>query len=129
MSVLGAMALAGLLSLQPSVRAEDAVVGTNGVAAAHGPRGDRIAKLNTELGLTDEQKAKVKPVFAANAEKMKALRDDKSLTREQKQEKFRALGEDLSAQIKPILTPEQLVKWQTMREAHRGPGPQHGAGK
>ena len=127
MSVMCAMALAGLLSLQPSVRAAGAGAGgTNSVAGIHG---DRMAKLTSELSLTDEQQAKLKPIFAANDEKMKALRDDASLSREQKREKFRALREEIVAQVKPILTAEQLAKWQAMREARRGQGQPPGAGK
>ena len=48
-SVLGAMALAGLLSLQPSVRAADAVAGTNGVTGTRGERmRERMAKVASE---------------------------------------------------------------------------------
>ena len=129
-SVLGAMALAGLLSLQPSVRAADAVVGTNGVTGVRGERmREHMAKVASELGLTDEQKAKLKPIFAAEGAKMKALRDDASLSREQKREKFRTIREEIAAQVKPILTAEQLAKWQAMRAARRSQGQQPGAGK
>ena len=126
MSVMCAMALAGLLSLQPSVRAAGEGAGTNNVTGTHG---DRMAKLTSELSLTDEQQAKLKPIFAANDEKMKALRDDASLSREQKREKFRAIREEIAAQVKPILTAEQLAKWQAMRAARRNQGQQSGADK
>jgi Spy/CpxP family protein refolding chaperone len=68
-----------------------------------------------EWNLTDEQKAKLKAALQPQAEKFRALREDKSLTPQERMEKFKAMREELSPQIKEVLTPEQYEKWEKSR--------------
>ena len=116
-----AFALAGMLSLQPMARAAE----TSAAAQpAQDERGaairERMQAVAKELGLTDEQKQQLKPILQAEAEKLKALRDDQSLTRPEKLEKLKILREELLPQLKEILTPEQLAKWQKLRQERLG---------
>jgi Spy/CpxP family protein refolding chaperone len=115
--LFAAFALAGMLSLQPMARAAE----TSAAAQpAQDERGaairERMQAVAKELGLTDEQKQQLKPILQAEAEKMKALRDDQSLSRPEKLEKLKAIREELLPQLKEILTPEQLTKWQKLRQ-------------
>lgn len=111
--LLTALLLAGALSLQPVVRAEDA-------KPAAGERiRERMQEVAKELNLTDEQKEKLKPIFQSQAEKVKELRADTNLTREQKIEKLKAIREEIAPKVKEILTPAQFEKWQKMREEFR----------
>jgi Spy/CpxP family protein refolding chaperone len=124
--LLAAFALAGLPNFQPTARAAE-------TSAAAQPAQDergaairaRMQEVAKELGLTDTQKEQLKPVLQAEFAKMKALHDDQSLTRPEKLEKFKAIRAELLPQVKAILTPEQLAKWQKLREerpAKAGPG-------
>ena len=69
-----------------------------------------------ELKLTDDQKPKVESIFQDEAQKMKALRQDTKLSKQDKQAKLKSIREDTNAKVKPVLTAEQLVKWNKMRE-------------
>ena len=77
---------------------------------------DRMQQIAQELNLTADQKTQLKPIFKKEADKLKALRDDTSLTREQRQEKVKAIREELRKEVKPVLTAEQAEKWQKMRQ-------------
>jgi Spy/CpxP family protein refolding chaperone len=119
--LLGVLTLAGVVGLSPTVRAAEssatAQPAQNERRAAIRGRMQAVAK---ELGLTDEQKQKLKPIIQGQWEKMRALRDDQSLARPAKFEKFKALREEMAAQMKGVLTPDQLAKWQNIRQERRG---------
>ncbi|MEN9840601.1 MAG: hypothetical protein RL376_401 [Verrucomicrobiota bacterium] len=87
-----------------------------------GERGDRLEKMREHLGLTDEQVAKLKPIFAAEFEEMKAKREElgKDATRDERRAAMEALRDKYQPQIDAVLTAEQKAKVEKMRE--RGPG-------
>jgi hypothetical protein len=76
---------------------------------------DRMQQIAQELNLTEDQKTQLKPLFKKEGEKLKVLRDDASLTREQRQEKVKAIREEFKKEVKPVLTAEQWEKWEKMR--------------
>jgi Spy/CpxP family protein refolding chaperone len=78
------------------------------------------ANLQKELNLTEEQQAKVKEIRNGFRSKAEALRNDQSLTQEQKQTQFRTLMQQQQEQLKTVLTPEQQEKWQQLRKERRG---------
>ena len=119
--LFAAFALTSILSLQPMARAAETP--TAAQPAKEGPGAairERMQAVAKELGLTDEQKQQLKPILQTEAEKLKALRDDQSLTRPEKLEKLKTLREELLPQLKEILTPEQLAKWQKLRQERQG---------
>jgi Spy/CpxP family protein refolding chaperone len=131
--LLAAFALAGFPNLQPTARAEETSAAAQPASAAAQPAQDergaairaRMQEVAKELGLTDTQKEQLKPILQAEFAKMKALHDDQSLTRPEKLEKLKAIHAELLPQVKEILTPEQLTKWQKIRQerqAKAGPG-------
>jgi hypothetical protein len=73
-----------------------------------------MAQLKEKLGLTDEQVAKMKPIMAEEGPKLRALRDDKSLSREARQAAFEQSFEKIAAE----LTPSQREQ---LREEMRAP--------
>jgi Spy/CpxP family protein refolding chaperone len=91
----------------------------------------RAERLKTELGLTDEQTAKIKAIYekdqAKNAEELKKLREDTTLSREEKGKKMREIFAATAEEIKPILTPEQQTKWKEAQEKRRAEGGRPGA--
>ena len=105
-------AIAGALTFQPLARAADAggsakPAGGERVAAVR----DRMAETAKELNLTDEQKEKLQTVIRGPMEKLRELRQDTSLSAEDKKEKLRTLREGITAEVKKVLTPEQFEKW------------------
>ncbi len=50
-----------------------------------------LQMLSEKLNLTEDQKVKLKPIFQEQAQQMKALHDDSSLTPEQKAAKKKAI--------------------------------------
>ncbi len=73
---------------------------------------DRMAE---HLGLTPEQQAKVQAIHQAERTQAEAIRNDASLSREQKQEKRKALRESTVQQVDGVLTPAQAAKAREMR--------------
>jgi Spy/CpxP family protein refolding chaperone len=69
--------------------------------------GDRM---KTTLGLTDEQSAKLQKSRAENGEKMKTIRESKSLSDEQKKEQMKEMMKKQKETMKSILTEEQMKK-------------------
>jgi Spy/CpxP family protein refolding chaperone len=79
---------------------------------------ERAQRMKTRLGLSDEQTAKMKASREEMTQKMKALRENKSLSDDQKKEQFRELREKQKANMKSILTEEQLKKLKERK--HKG---------
>jgi len=92
---------------------------------------EQMQKMEQELKLTDEQKTKMQEARKEQAEKAKALRDDTTLTQDQRMEKMKALRTDNQAKMKTLLTPEQFEKWTKMQGEmmnRRGQGGRGGQG-
>jgi Spy/CpxP family protein refolding chaperone len=68
------------------------------------------ANEDNPLNLTDEQKAKLRPIIADENQQMEALRNDNSMSQAQKIDKANQIRAQASPKIKAILTPEQLQK-------------------
>lgn len=79
------------------------------------PQGES-ANQRADLKLSDEQKAKMQEIRKGTQEQVQAIRQDASLTTEQKREKTRAIKRNARLQSKGILSPEQFHRYQ--RRAH-----------
>jgi hypothetical protein len=76
----------------------------------------KVEKLTKKLGLSEDQANKLKPVLQEKMDKKKALY-------EKKKADMQALHDDYQAKLKGILTPEQLSKYEAMKEGmmeHKG---------
>jgi Spy/CpxP family protein refolding chaperone len=91
----------------------------------HGPPSpeERLKRLTTDLGLSEAQVAKLKPLFANIAEKMKALHDDTATPQEQKREKGREIMREADPAINAELTSDQKTKFEELRKKHKADGP------
>ena len=73
----------------------------------------------TQLGLSEDQKTKAKPIFEEMRQKMTDLRKDTATQAADKPAKAKEIRDDATAKLKDILTPEQLEKWQKLGPANR----------
>ncbi|HVU24040.1 MAG TPA: Spy/CpxP family protein refolding chaperone [Opitutus sp.] len=114
------------LSVPGFVRADDAP------AAATAPKAEsklpprlehRMKFLDENLKLTDDQKAQIKEIWTkANAELHEAQADAKAATRRARREKYREVMQNVHAQVRALLTPEQQKAFDNLpQEGRRRP--------
>lgn len=78
-------------------------------------------RLAERLDLTDDQQAQLKTMRANTAATAKAIREDTSLTPEEKKTKLRETWKASQTEMRALLTPEQQAKLDQMRQhARRG---------
>ncbi len=99
---------------------------TTGVLAATGawyqPSPDRmIDRMKDKLGLTNAQVSEIKVIYAKHEGALKADREavqaaaNGSDAKKAATQKMRADMEQVQAQFRPILTPDQQIKWDQLR--------------
>jgi protein CpxP len=96
------LALAAILSISP-------------VAAQHAPK-SQVQRIVDQLNLTLDQKAKADPFLEEDAKKIRALRDDSSLSAEDRKKKSAEIRKGTVAKLKPILTDGQWKQFEQLRE-------------
>ena len=121
LSLVAVITLGSLMAFGSMAKADDTDSKPAASAKAKGgARRDRANSVVDELNLTTDQKAKVKPIFQDEAQKLKALRQDTNLSKQDKMAKLKSIHEETDAKLKPILTPEQSEKLSKIRqEAHK----------
>ena len=131
--LIAALAAVSLLVWSPALRAD----GTNtppstppaGAPPAGQPPHSGFDRMADQLNLTADQKPKVQAILDAQREKMRVLRQDTSLTPEDRKAKWKAVQDDTTTQMKAVLTPEQFDKWEKtspmgpLRNRPNGPPP------
>jgi Spy/CpxP family protein refolding chaperone len=105
-------AVAATLTLQPLARAADA---NQPAPPAPGDRPaalrERMQETARELNLTPEQTAKLQSIVRERTQKLRDLRQDNSLSPEEKRQKLAAARAEIVSEVKKVLTPEQFEKW------------------
>ena len=92
-------------------------------AQEKGMHGGGIQAAVESLSLTDEQKAKVKDIFADAKTKGQAVSSDTTLSDEQKKAKMKELHGSIMAKLNEVLTPEQQTELKTKMEAAKAAKP------
>jgi Spy/CpxP family protein refolding chaperone len=107
-----AMSLATLVYLQAKEPGE------HGPKHEHGPgpgphhmMENPLEHLSKDLNLTDEQKTKVQPIIDQAKPQIAAIHKEAM-------DKMHALLDSATAQIRPLLTPQQQQKFDAMKKAH-----------
>jgi Na+-transporting NADH:ubiquinone oxidoreductase subunit NqrC len=75
----------------------------------------KLEQIAQYLSLTPQQKDKILPILADEAPKVRAIKDDPSLSRMQRAQRIKAIHQQNDPQMKAILSPEQYQKLQAMR--------------
>jgi protein CpxP len=111
-TLMALAAVASTLTFQSPARAADA---SQPAPPAPGDRPaalrERMQESARELNLTPEQTAKLQSIVRERAEKLRELRQDNSLSPEEKRQKLAAARAEIVSEVKKVLTPEQFEKW------------------
>ncbi|HKV63650.1 MAG TPA: hypothetical protein VJO16_17215 [Candidatus Acidoferrum sp.] len=90
-----------------------------------GMHGGGLEAAVQSLNLTDDQKAKVKDIFAESKTKKQALTSDTSLNEEQKKAKMKELHSATMSKLNEVLTPDQQTELKSKLEAAKSKAPMH----
>jgi protein CpxP len=87
-----------------------------------------LQRMSESLNLTDDQKSKIKPILQDSEKQMKELRDNTSVSDDDRRTKMMEIRKSSNEKINPVLTPDQQKKWAEERERRGGPerGPGNG---
>ena len=103
----GAIGMSGLaMSQDATPQARPAPARENATSAWDdgGDADGRMDRMSRELNLADDQKAKLKPIFQSEWQEMKPVREDSSLSQDQKHEKMKSIHEKYRAKFEGVLT-------------------------
>ena len=77
---------------------------------------DQLKHLSKKLNLSDDQQAKLKPILEDQRKQMDGIRNDSSLSREDRFSKMQELRQSSDTQIKSVLNDDQQKNFDKMRE-------------
>jgi Spy/CpxP family protein refolding chaperone len=78
----------------------------------------KLQQLSSELNLTDDQKGQIKSIVQDEVQQLKTVKDDASLSPDQKQAKVAEIRQSHKSQMSSILTPEQQKKLDAIKETN-----------
>jgi protein CpxP len=117
---LAARVVAAAQTSTPNPRSQSAPASQASSPEGTQPDQARAQETSTEqLKLTLDQKEKIAAVMDDQDQQLSALRDDASLTPDQKQQKAAHIRDAATSKIRAILTSEQLQKLATMQQRVR----------
>jgi periplasmic protein CpxP/Spy len=80
-----------------------------------GQHASRLEWMSKELNLTDDQKAKLKPILADEGKQMQSVKEDTTLSQDQKRDKMKEIRQKTDSQVNDILTPDQQKKYADLK--------------
>src|SRR3954454_10162745 len=120
-AALGAAIIAaGIPAIAQTTTAPATGTTQNDAAKPYGHHGNHGAHMREmmiqKLNLSQQQQDQLKPIFEKQREQAKAIKQDTTLTEDQKKQKFQALRQDSQTQVNSVLTPEQQQQWAQMKQ-------------
>ncbi len=77
---------------------------------------EKLQHLSSELNLTEDQKTKIKSILENEFGQVKTIRDNTTLSADQKQAQMKEVHASAKTQINGLLTPDQQRKLAAMKE-------------
>ena len=111
--ILGSLTAASAMAQMP---AQDATP-TQQRHMHHDPH-QQAMHLSKRLGLTADQTARLEPILAQRHDQVAAIRQNGSLTPDQRKAQMHELNRNTHQQLATVLTPDQMQQWQSMRKQH-----------
>jgi len=129
-SVVAFLVVGLMATLGPAAWAQEgARQGGQGGQRGGGMQPDaQLNRLSEALTLTDDQKAKIKPILEAQYKERTAISENQSLSQEDRGAKMRELNTSTQAKVKAVLTPEQQKKYAELQPQGGRGGQRQGAG-
>src|ERR1700759_3995288 len=115
------LALGGLMAIGQIARADDTPAQTPPAAPAPEAGGKgagraNMDKLFTAIKATDDQKEKLKPIFKERNEKLKTLREDTSISQEDRTAKRKDIMKDVNAKVKDVISADQYDQYMAFQK-------------
>jgi Spy/CpxP family protein refolding chaperone len=85
-----------------------------------GPPAQRGRRERPDLGLSQTQRQQIRQIRQEGREHAQAIRNDSSLSPEQRKAQLRQLRKETHKKVEAILTPEQRAKLRQFRKERRG---------
>jgi Spy/CpxP family protein refolding chaperone len=80
---------------------------SSGTRKTSGRADSELADLSTKLNLTDDQKAKIRPILDDKVAKIHTVKMDKTGSADDQKAKNKVIRESSDAQVRALLTPDQ----------------------
>lgn len=113
--VMGVVFLFG----QPATTAGAKAKTAKAVKAAKAAKAGKAGRIGQAIGLTADQKSRIKAIHADAKTQAAAVKADQTLTADAKKVQIKAIRRAAVAQIRQLLTPEQQAKLRKGAVAHR----------
>lgn len=81
--------------------------------------GDFAERMQKELSLTNEQTDKVKSINQEFGQKLKTVRNDSTMSKDDNRVRMRQLRDDYHKKMKTVLTEEQFNKWEKLKSEQK----------
>ena len=88
---------------------------------------EQVARMTKRYNLSSDQQAQIKPILANQQQQMQALRQDSSLSREDKMAKVKSIRLDSSSKIQALLNDGQKQKFAQDQQRRQEHMQEHGA--
>ena len=79
-------------------------------------KGEKLEKLKTELDLTEEQSAELKLVFQETRKEKKVIKQNDSLSDEEKKSQLKEVRAKMETKLKSTLTDDQFSKYKELKK-------------
>jgi len=87
---------------------------------------ERVQHLTKTLNLSTDQQAKVKSILEDQQSQMTSLRQDTSMSQQDRRAKFQQIHQASTQKIRETLTDDQKTKFDEMQAQHKGMGKRGG---
>lgn len=75
-----------------------------------------VQRMTKKLNLTADQQNQILPILTSRQQQMESIRNDNSLSSQDRRAKFRAVREDSDAKIRAVLNDDQKSKYDQMQK-------------
>ena len=88
---------------------------------------EQVARMTKRYNLSSDQQSQIKPILANQQQQMQALRQDSSLSQEDRMAKVKSIRDDSSAKISALLNDSQKQKFAQDQQRRQEHMQEHGA--
>jgi periplasmic protein CpxP/Spy len=88
---------------------------------------EQVARMTKRYSLSSDQQAQIKPILANQQQQVQALRQDSSLSRDDRMAKMKSIRDDSSSKISALLNDSQKQKFAQDQQRRQEHMQEHGA--